>query len=141
MQLTSFTDYGLRTLIFLASLPEGQRTNAQVVSDRLDIPKNHLIKIIHKLALLGYVEAIRGKYGGILLGMPAEDIIIGSVVRGLEPLQIVNCAESACNMTSACRLKGKLAEAKEAFLQQLDDCTIADMLTDNNELLLLLTPA
>lgn len=140
MQLTSFTDYGLRALIFLAALPAGERSNIQAVSDRFQIPKNHLIKIINKLAQLGYITAVRGKNGGISLGMPAEHIVIGAVVRDLEPLQIVNCSESTCHITSTCRLKIQLAKAKEAFLQQLDECTIKDLLTDNDELLLLLVP-
>lgn len=140
MQLTSFTDYGLRSLIFLAALPTGQRTSIQAVSDRFQVPKNHLIKIINKLAQLGYIKAVRGKNGGISLAMPASDINVGAVVRDLEPLQLINCSQEACHITSACRLKSQLAKAKEAFLHQLDQCTIQDLLTENDELILLLTP-
>lgn len=141
MQLTAFTDYGIRSLLFLATLPSGERSNIQMVSDRFSIPKNHLIKIINKLAQLGYVQATRGKHGGICLGKPADLITVGQVVRDLEPLQLIDCSESACHITSACRLKVQLAKAKEAFLQQLDQCTLADLLDNNDELLLLLTPA
>ncbi|MCF7355681.1 nitric oxide-sensing transcriptional repressor NsrR [Vibrio sp. CK2-1] len=140
MQLTSFTDYGLRSLLYLAALPEGERSNIQAVSERFSIPKNHLIKIINKLAQLGYIQATRGKHGGIVLGKPAEQIVVGQVVRDLEPLQLIDCSESACHITSACRLKSQLAKAKEAFLSQLDQCTLADLLDNNDDLVLLLTP-
>lgn len=140
MQLTAFTDYGLRALLFLAALPDGEKSNIQAVSERFAIPKNHLIKIINKLAQLGYVQAVRGKHGGIYLGKPAELIVVGQVVRDLEPLQLIDCSESACHITSSCRLKAQLIKAKEAFLQQLDQCTIADLLDNNDDLLVLLKP-
>ncbi|MBD1575246.1 nitric oxide-sensing transcriptional repressor NsrR [Vibrio sp. S11_S32] len=140
MQLTTFTDYGLRALIYLASLPEGEKTNINTVSQVFNVPKNHMIKIINKLAQLGYITTIRGKNGGILLGLPAKDIIIGQVVRGIEPMQLVNCAPEACHITSACRLKSHIAKAKQAFIAELDKVTLQDLLADNDELLLFLTP-
>lgn len=140
MQLTSFTDYGLRALLFLAALPQDELSNIQSVSERFQVPKNHLIKIINKLSQLGYIKAVRGKHGGIRLGKPAEAIIIGDVIRDLEPLTLIDCSKKSCHITSACRLKVALAQAKEAFLAELDKYTIADMLESNDELLLLLTP-
>lgn len=141
MQLTSFTDYGLRSLLFLAALPEGERSSIQVVSERFQVPKNHLVKVIHKLSQLNYIKAVRGKNGGICLGRPAEDIIVGEVIRDLEPLTLIDCSEKSCHITSACRLKIALAAAKSAFLAELDKYTVADMLDSNDELILLLTPA
>ncbi|MFV0575495.1 MAG: nitric oxide-sensing transcriptional repressor NsrR [Vibrio sp.] len=140
MQLTSFTDYGLRALIFLAALPEGQLTQIQVISDRFNVSKNHLIKIINKLAQLGYVKAVRGKNGGICLAIPANEIVIGQVLRDIEPLGLVDCSPENCHITPACRLKAKLHQAKMAFLEQLDDCTVADVIDDNDELIALLSP-
>ncbi|WP_330959686.1 nitric oxide-sensing transcriptional repressor NsrR [Photobacterium sp. 53610] len=138
MQLTNFTDYGLRALILLGALPDGELTSIHHVSETFAVSKNHMVKIINKLGQLGYVKTVRGKNGGICLAKPADQIVIGQVVRDLEPLQVVNCAPEFCHITPACRLKNYLAKAKEAFLAQLDECTIADMLTENNELLILL---
>ena len=138
MQLTNFTDFGIRALIYLASLPAGELTSIQKVSDTFDVSKNHKVKIINKLGQLGYVKTIRGKNGGICLGRPAETIVIGNVVRDIEPLDVVNCAPDFCHITPACKLKAHLARAKLAFLAELDHCTIADMLSDNAELLILL---
>ena len=138
MQLTNFTDFGLRALIFLASLPEDELTSITVVTEAFGVSRNHMVKIIHKLGQEGYVKTVRGKNGGICLGKPANQIIIGDVIRSIEPLQVVNCAPEFCHITSACRLKGALAKAKQAFLDELDNYTIQDMLTDNSELLILL---
>nr|WP_284694962.1 nitric oxide-sensing transcriptional repressor NsrR [Photobacterium galatheae] len=137
--MTNFTDYALRALILLGALPDGELTSITHVSDTFGVSKNHMVKIINKLGQLGYVKTVRGKNGGIRLAKPAGTIVIGQVVRDLEPLQVVNCAPEFCHITPACRLKNHLAKAKEAFLAQLDECTIADMLADNDALLILLT--
>ncbi|NHW59169.1 nitric oxide-sensing transcriptional repressor NsrR, partial [Escherichia coli] len=100
-QLTSFTDYGLRALIYIASLPEGKMTSITEVTQVYGVSRNHMVKIINQLSHLGFVEAIRGKNGGIRLGKPATDIIVGEVVRALEPLSLVNCSAEFCHITPA----------------------------------------
>lgn len=134
MQLTSFTDYGLRALIYLASLPKGEQTSISEVTDTYGVSRNHMVKIINQLSRAGYIAATRGKNGGIRLGKPAEDIMIGQVVRDMEPLQIVNCQSDFCNITSACRLKKVLHDAVESFLRELDKYTLADLVKDNHPL-------
>ncbi|OTA20825.1 hypothetical protein Xbed_01078 [Xenorhabdus beddingii] len=136
MQLTSFTDYGLRALIYMASLPEGKMTSITEVTDVYGVSRNHMVKIINQLSHLGLVNAVRGKNGGISLGKPASEIRIGDVVRSLEPLSLVNC--SACQITPACRLKSVLNQAVENFLEELDKHTLADMVKDNRPLYQLL---
>jgi len=138
MQLTSFTDYALRTLIFLASLPEDELTSITEVTDLFGVSRNHMVKVINRLGQLGYVHTVRGKNGGIRLMKPASEITVGGVVRDLEPLDLVNCGVDFCHITPACRLKDKLAKAKSAFLAELDSCTIESLLSDNSELLILL---
>lgn len=98
-----------------------------------------MIKIINQLGKWGLVETVRGKYGGIRLGKPAEDICIGDVVRKLEPLQLVNCSPQFCHITPACRLKGILAQAMNEFMNELDRYTLADMVTGNDKLFPLLS--
>lgn len=139
MQLTRFTDYGLRSLIYLASLPEGELSSISQVTAMFGVSRNHMVKIINKLGQEGYIHTVRGKNGGICLGKPAKEIRIGEVVQVMEPLQVVNCSPEFCHITPACRLKGALASAKEAFLAELNKHTLQDMLTDNSELLILLT--
>ncbi|ROR13564.1 nitric oxide-sensing transcriptional repressor NsrR [Erwinia sp. JUb26] len=134
MQLTSFTDYGLRALIYLASLPEGQMTSISEVTDTYGVSRNHMVKIINQLSRAGYIAAMRGKNGGIRLGRPAEEIVIGQVVRDMEPLQLVNCHSDFCHITSACRLKKALHDAVQSFLRELDNYTLADLVEDNHPL-------
>jgi len=138
VQLTSFTDYGLRALIYMASLPNDQMTNISQVTDVYGVSRNHMVKIINQLSRAGLVTAVRGKNGGIKLGKPAETIRIGDVVRELEPLTLVNCAGDFCHITPACRLKQVLHTAVEHFLDELNEYTLADMVRDNSPLYKLL---
>lgn len=95
MKLTNYTDYSLRVLIFLASRPSEELSNIKEIADTYSISKNHLMKVIYRLGQLGYVETIRGRGGGIRLGMIPEDINIGEVVRNTEDdFNIVECFDS-----------------------------------------------
>ncbi len=138
MQLTTFTDYGLRTLIYLATLPEGELASISQVTDVYKVSRNHMVKVINKLGQLGFIETVRGKNGGIRLGMPAKEIIVGDVVRAIEPLKIIDCSEGFCHITAACKLKGILGSAREAFLSELDKHTLLSMIDSNPSLLNLL---
>ncbi|WP_261816122.1 nitric oxide-sensing transcriptional repressor NsrR [Vibrio gallicus] len=139
MQITSFTDYAIRTLIYLAALKKGELTNITQVSEVFDISRNHMVKIVNKLGQKGFIETIRGKNGGIRLKQTASQINIGSVVRELEPLQVINCSPEFCHITPACRLKSYLHNAKEAFLAELDKCHLDELLDENSDLLILLS--
>lgn len=136
MQLTSFTDYGLRALIYMATLPQGKQTNITEVTDTYGVSRNHMVKIINQLSRAGFVAATRGKNGGIRLGMDPEKIVIGDVVRRMEPLQLVNCDE--CVITPSCRLRKALHDAVQLFLKELDKYTLADLVKDNDSLYQLL---
>ena len=134
MQLTSFTDYGLRALIYMASRPEGRMTSISEVTEVYGVSRNHMVKIINQLSRAGFVTAIRGKNGGIRLGKAAKDIGIGDVVRELEPLTLVNCSSEFCHITPACRLKQALSKAVQSFLTELDNYTLADLVEKNQPL-------
>src|SRR6201986_4502700 len=66
MRLTDYTDYSLRVLLYLAVRPEGLAT-IQDISDSYGISKNHLMKVVQRLAELGWVETVRGRNGGLRL--------------------------------------------------------------------------
>jgi Rrf2 family nitric oxide-sensitive transcriptional repressor len=130
MQLTRYTDYSLRVLMYL-SLKEGdgQVTIADIATF-YGISRNHLVKVVHNLGRLGFIVTSRGKHGGLRLARPACEIGIGEVVRQTEVnCEIVECfndVTNRCRMTPLCRLKGMLAEAYAQFLKELDRYTLAD---------------
>jgi Rrf2 family nitric oxide-sensitive transcriptional repressor len=130
MRLTRYTDYGLRTLIALA-LPTEQLQTVTSISQSYGISRHHLLKVVARLAELGYVQTLRGKGGGVRLARAPSAIVVGDVVRDLEvELGVVECLEASgggCVIAPACRLKGLLAEATQGFLGVLDQYTLADL--------------
>ena len=129
MQLTHYTDYGLRVLIFLSIQENEQRVTISEIAEHFKIPRNHLVKVVHRLGQLEFILSTRGKNGGIILGQPSDQIHIGDVVRKMEStLDIVNCeSPSPCPLNPSCRLKSILQSAGDAFLNVLDQYTIADL--------------
>lgn len=140
MQLTRYTDFGIRTLMYLALQPE-RNTLFRIaeITDVFELSPNHVSKIVHHLGKLGYLETIRGKSGGFRLGMPANQINIGQLVRVLEnSLVAIDCSNPYCRFTPSCQLKGVLAEAVSAYLAVLDKYNLQDIVSNRNDLLGLL---
>jgi Rrf2 family nitric oxide-sensitive transcriptional repressor len=133
MQLTSFADYSLRVLIYTAARPT-ERCTVDEIATAFGISRHHLVKVVHGLHRLGYLETYRGRGGGLVLARPAEAINLGEVVRRTEEtLGIVECLDretNTCPLTRACGLKGALEEALASFLAVLDRYTIADLIAD-----------
>jgi Rrf2 family transcriptional regulator, nitric oxide-sensitive transcriptional repressor len=129
MQLTLFTDYGLRILMYLSALPEERSASIDEVSRVFDLSRNHINKIVHLLGREKFIATQRGKGGGIKLGRPPQDIRLGAVIRKLETsLQAVNCESPApCALLPVCRLRGILADAMNAFMAECDRYTLADL--------------
>lgn len=140
MQLTRYTDFGVRTLMYLAVQPD--RTTLfriSEITEVFDLSPNHVSKIVHHLGKLGYLETIRGKMGGFRLGKPAGEINLGQLIRSLEnSLTPIDCSKPYCRFTPTCQLKGVLAQAVEAYLTVLDQYSLLDIVSNRNELLALL---
>jgi Rrf2 family nitric oxide-sensitive transcriptional repressor len=125
MKLTRYTDYALRVLIYLSLNPERQCSIAEI-ADGYDVSVNHLMKVVQHLAREGFVASSRGRGGGLRLGMAAEDIGIGTVVRLTEPdMDLADCEN--CVISRVCGLTSMFADATAAFLQVLDRYTLADV--------------
>lgn len=129
MRLASFTDFGLRVLMRLAGTPEEAVSTGQI-ADEFDISQHHLAKVVQHLRRGGFVKSQRGRSGGLLLARPAKTITLGDVVRHLEQrFAIVECFRAdggACVLKPQCRLKPRLAAARDAFMAELDQSTVAD---------------
>lgn len=129
MRLTSFSDYTLRVLIYLA-LNQERLATIQAIAESYGISENHLMKVVHHLARAGLIETVRGKGGGMRLARPPEEIRLGEVVRGTEgDAAIVECLgdDNHCCITRSCSLPGILIGAFNKLYAHLDDYTLADL--------------
>lgn len=133
MRVTKFADFGLRALFFLAGRGS-EIHSAAVIADRLGVSRHHMAKVLHALAIAGYVDGIRGAHGGVRLARDPRDIFIGEVVRALDARQLQECfgeEKSGCTLLPHCRLKTMFAAAQLGFLRELDRYTLSDSLADS----------
>ena len=143
MKLTTFSDYTLRVLTFLA-LNRDRLATIPEIAAAYDISENHLMKVVHQLARSGVIESVRGKGGGIRLAREPEAIRLGQIVRASEgSAPIVECLSdevSSCRIAPACRLTAVLSRAFDALYATLDEYTLADLVQSPRGLKVLLAP-
>jgi Rrf2 family transcriptional regulator, nitric oxide-sensitive transcriptional repressor len=129
MRLTAFTDFALRALMRLAGDPARSFATGEIATE-FGISRNHLAKVVRDLADGGFITTQRGVGGGFSLARPPQAITLGEVVRALEARHaLVECFRDDgghCVLTPRCRLKMRLAAAREAFMRELDGTTLAE---------------
>ncbi len=129
MQLTSFTDYGLRTLMYLCAHSD-RLSSVKEISEHYGISRNHLVKVVHRLAQLSYIETTKGKGGGIKIAANTEKQGLGDLIAALEPhMNIVECFDvktNTCRITGTCQLKHYLFDATKDFITSMNKYTLAD---------------
>lgn len=134
MQLTKFTDYSLRILIYMSEHPD-QLCTINEMAKWYGISKTHLVKVAHNLVKLGYIKSTQGKGGGLHLNREAQEINIGQLIRDIEPnFYIAECFDrerNSCRITETCKLKHILHEAADQFFNVLNKHTL-DTITLNS---------
>ncbi|BBZ58558.1 RrF2 family transcriptional regulator [Mycolicibacterium phocaicum] len=130
MRLTGFSDVGLRILIRLAAEDGRQRISTRQIAEDMQISYTHATKACAHLAASGWLDADRGRGGGLALTAAGRTARLGDVVRSLEDdgdTELVDCSGLDCPLQSACRLRTVLAQAKAAFYASLNTTTVADL--------------
>ncbi|CAM3189348.1 Rrf2 family transcriptional regulator [Nocardioides dubius] len=129
MELTKFTDLGLRVMMRLTVLEEGESLTTQAVAEQVAVSYAHATKVVARLQALGVVETRRGRAGGLWITEQGRAMSIGALVRALEGAdEVITCeGDNPCPLRHSCRLRGVLRQAQEAFFATLDPFTIGDL--------------
>lgn len=136
MQLTLYTDYSFRVLLYLGINNDRLSTIAEI-AERCNATQNHLVKVVHNLGKEGYIQTMRGRTGGIKLKKEPADITITEIIKCTEVnLDIAEClrASNTCHISEVCQLKGIFDQAQTAFINTLDQYTLADLLANREQL-------
>jgi Rrf2 family transcriptional regulator, nitric oxide-sensitive transcriptional repressor len=136
VQLTSYTDYSLRALLFLMTCPDHKATTREM-AEAFGVSLNHFSKVTKDLTKAGWLIGTRGGSGGVRLADHTLDTRIGDVVRHTENFCLVECFNmetNTCLISRCCRLKGLLYEARQAFFKVLDGATVREMTQNSEEL-------
>lgn len=131
MQLSKFTDYAFRALIYLAENNDRLCT-VEELAEKLNASEHHIKKVIHRLAKTDYITSIKGRCGGLRLGLKPEEINLGEVLKITEDnLNIVECfnRSSGCPfMESGCKFKKIVSNSLKMFMDEFARYTLKDIL-------------
>lgn len=132
MQLTRFTDFGLRVLMYLTQCRDRPSpVTIPEIAGRFEVSRNHLVKVVHFMSQRDWISTVRGKGGGLRLARDACAYRVGDLIRELEQQgPLIDCHEPPCALDGACRLAGVLAQTLNAFYDALNGYTLADLVRD-----------
>lgn len=134
MRLTTRTNLATRVLMFCA-VNDGRLVRSSEIATACNASGNHIGHVINQLQQNGFVETLRGRSGGLRLGLEPRDISIGKVFRIFESsVPFAECfdgADNTCPLTADCRLRGFIKRAIEAFYHELDMVTLDDLVRGN----------
>ena len=139
MQLTQFTDLGLRVVMRLAVLDADASPSTRDVAQQLNVSYSHATKVVTRLGELGIVTTRRGRGGGLSITELGRTATIGWLARRLEgPGEVVDCeGDKPCPLRGGGLLRNALREAQEAFFVSLDAVTIEDVIRQPSKTVLL----
>ncbi|MFZ2176290.1 MAG: Rrf2 family transcriptional regulator [Rhodococcus sp. (in: high G+C Gram-positive bacteria)] len=142
MQLTQFTDLGLRIVMRLAVAGDGERPGSRSIAEELSVSYTHVTKVITRLGELGIVDARRGRGGGLAITELGRTASIGWIARRLEgDSEVVDCdGANPCPLRSGCLLRSALRRAQNAFFESLDALTVEDVTSNPTKTVLLALP-
>ncbi|MCP3765800.1 MULTISPECIES: RrF2 family transcriptional regulator [Streptomyces] len=135
MRLLRSTDLALRVLMRLVVAGEGTNPTTRDVAEAMGVPYTHAAKVVAELQHMELLTARRGRGGGLTLTERGRTASVGALVRAFEGEgDVVDCDGASasgtgtpCPLRSACRLRGALRRAQEAFFASLDPLTVADL--------------
>jgi len=127
MQLSRFTDYSLRVLLYL-TINDGRRSTLHEIANFYPISVEHLRKVVHELSRSGYINTYQGKNGGMDLAIEPEKIAIGKVIKHFEGHKsFIDCDRLSCKLAPVCTLKSVLEIGQEALYEKLNEYSLADL--------------
>ena len=136
MQITRRADYGVRTVLDLASLDNGVMGLTHEIAARQGIPLPFLAKIVPALTRAGIVRSYRGAGGGLALAKPPGGITLLDVVEAIDgPLALNMCVlwPEDCPRSGSCPVHGVWCDAQQTLATQLRSVTIAALLQKKSE--------
>lgn len=137
MQLSLYTDYALRVLIYLHTHND-RLCSIHEIANHYTISQNHLMKIVHKLGKGGFIKTVRGRRGGLKLNMKADDMKLGTIIKYTEEGDFYSkCSE--CVIYKNCNLPRFLIEAMNNFYKTLSQYSLVDLFKNPQTLESILT--
>jgi Rrf2 family transcriptional regulator, nitric oxide-sensitive transcriptional repressor len=136
MRHTAHADYALRVLLYLRVAP-GRHASVAEIAEAHAISRNHLVKVVQRLAAADIVVTVRGRGGGVRLERDPAGITVGEVMRTMEnDFAVVECLGAArfCRVAGVCGGRDVFSRALDAYFAVLDDATLDDLAANDQGL-------
>lgn len=136
MEITRATDYAVRVMVQLATLPEGQTVQLKVLAEATGVRETFLSKILQRLVHQGMVDSHRGTGGGFRLKAAPAQVTLLQVIEAMEgPTQLNVCLgdERSCERISWCPAHPVWRKAQTALAQVLADVSIAQLAEETKQ--------
>ncbi|MCC6392338.1 MAG: Rrf2 family transcriptional regulator [Bryobacterales bacterium] len=146
MKLSAQEEYGLRCLLHMARLEEGQSLSIPEISRAEGLSVPNVAKLMRLLRLGGLVVSARGQSGGYTLARPSDEITVGAVMEVLGGRFFSGkfCERHAglermCTHTSDCAIRVLWGTIQEVLDSVLKKITLRDLLCGESEMANLIT--
>jgi len=135
MQITKFTDLGLRVLMYLSQEVNGPVVTIHEIAQQFNVPKNHLIKVVTRLNKLNWISATRGRSGGLKIAANANQLKLGNILKELESkTTLINCNDPPCALSGRCNLKEILDHGLNNFYEEMNKYTLQSIVDKKTQL-------
>jgi Rrf2 family protein len=130
LRISRKIDYGLRAMIFLASIPGEAVVPFREIARRMEVPEDFLAKILKQLVDQGLVRSTRGPHGGYSLARPAQEVSFLDVIEAVEgPVALNVCldGEEACRREPGCTMASVWKLGQEKMLEVYRDAKLSEL--------------
>lgn len=135
MGITQECDYALRVVLFLSEKENGEKVEAKIISECLNIPLRFLLKLLRKLTIAGVLNSYRGVGGGYSLAVDPEEVSMKDVIEIIDgPIYVNRClydsAYCSLNRSSTCNIHQVLNQIQMQLEKELQKINFKNMLSN-----------
>lgn len=137
LQISRRADYAVRVMLELGNQPEGVLISSSDLSDRTDVSKSFLHKIIADLTKSGLVRTYKGSTGGLAISRSANLINMRQIIEAVDgPICMNICLlqPAECPRDTACPGHEFWGQIQTSFTQLLEEATLDALIARGNEL-------
>lgn len=130
MQITRASDYAVRVMIHLASLPPGSTVRQSELTKATAVSGHFLSKVLQQLVRSRLIRSQRGAGGGYVLATAADRVSLLDVLEALEgPVRLNQCIDEgpSCDRKPWCPAHEVWAEAQAAITNVLGAASVASL--------------
>ena len=133
MKISAQEEYGLRCLVQLARLDEGEALTLPQIAEKEGISQANAGKLMWTLNNAGFVKSTRGAKGGYSLDRPAADIHLSEVIKVLDEDEIRGHCDNytgvrdSCVHTGDCGIRSVIVGLHEIVENALSNITLAQL--------------